>query len=257
MIRELLPGSVQAEERFGDPAVPGMLYAEEELLIAKALPSRRAEFTTVRACAREALQRIGAPRTPLLRGDFGAPVWPTGVVGSMTHCVGYRAAAVARASDVTAVGIDAEPNLPLRDDGVLGLVALAQERVRLPTLAAQRPDVCWDRLVFSAKESVYKAWYPLARRFLDFHEAEILFDLVTGSFTARLLIDGPVVRGRRLKALSGRWAVRDGLILTATLLETPASDRARTPADEWTVTGRRCTRDEAASGVSDGPVPSL
>ncbi len=73
----------------------------------------------------------------------------------------------------------------------------------------------WDRLLFSAKESVYKAWFPLAGRWLGFEDAIVAVDRGFGSFSARLLVPGPVLGGRELTGFSGRWLVREGLILTA------------------------------------------
>ncbi|MFI6054721.1 4'-phosphopantetheinyl transferase [Streptomyces violascens] len=222
MIADLLPSPVETVEVYGDPADPAPLFPEEERLVADAVPERRREFSTVRACARTALSRLGAPRTPLLPGSRGAPLWPAGVVGSMTHCEGYRAAAVARAADVTTIGVDAEPNRPLRERGVLELVTLPQERYQIDSLSAQRPEVCWDRLVFSAKESVYKAWYPLTGRFLDFDEALLSIDPEGRRFTARLLVDGLVVDGVRVTQFSGVWAAGAGVLLTAIALRTPS-----------------------------------
>ena len=100
------------------------------MLVARAVDRRRAEFTTVRTCARIALGRLGLPPAPLLTGSKREPLWPAGVVGSITHCDGYRAAAVARASEVAAIGIDAEPHDPL-PDGILDRVTLPAERAHL------------------------------------------------------------------------------------------------------------------------------
>ncbi|MGH3325491.1 MAG: 4'-phosphopantetheinyl transferase family protein, partial [Streptomyces sp.] len=125
MISELLPDSAASHETFEDYGEE-LLYEEELALLGKAVPKRRREFATVRVCARRALSGLGRPPAPLLPGTRNAPVWPAGVVGSMTHCDGYRAAAVARVSDLMALGIDAEPNLPL-PEGVLGSIALPAE----------------------------------------------------------------------------------------------------------------------------------
>ena len=81
----------------------------------------------------------------------------------------------------------------------------------------------WDRLLFSAKESVYKAWFPLARRWLGFEDARLSFDPgpdpARGGFTARLLVeDLPSVAGRPVTTLTGRYAVADGLLATAIAL---------------------------------------
>lgn len=95
------------------------------------------------------------------------------------------------------------------------LVTVAEERRHLPELAARRPEVCWDRLLFSAKESVYKAWYPITGRWLGFEDAVITPDPDTGTFTARLLVPGPVVAGKALAGFDGTWTIQDGLIRTA------------------------------------------
>jgi 4'-phosphopantetheinyl transferase EntD len=213
MIEELLRPPVVAVEAFADPP-DGTLFPEEEAVIARAVDKRRREFTTARWCARRALARIDVPPAPILPGQRGAPGWPAGVVGSMTHCAGYRAAAVARAGDVVTIGVDAEPNEPL-PEGVLTSVSDPQERAALAALARTAPGVHWDRLLFSAKESVYKAWFPLARKWLGFEEAVVTIEPVAGAFAARLLVPGPVVAGERLSGFTGRWLARDGLVVTA------------------------------------------
>lgn len=137
----------------------------------------------------------------------------------MTHCTGYRAAAVARSTDLRSVGLDAEPNEPVRDPGVLGLITLPEERAALPALQAAQPEIHWDRLIFSAKESVYKAWYPLTGRWLGFEDAVLTLDPTDASFTARLLVDGPEIGGVPLTVFHGGWLVADGLVVTAVTVE--------------------------------------
>ncbi|MBO0877952.1 MAG: 4'-phosphopantetheinyl transferase, partial [Pseudonocardia sp.] len=96
---------------FGDAScVP--LWPEEAAHIGHAVPRRRDEYACVRHCARQGLAALGIAPAAILSGSRREPLWPPGAVGSMTHCAGYRAAAVARASDVAAVGIDAEPHEP-------------------------------------------------------------------------------------------------------------------------------------------------
>jgi 4'-phosphopantetheinyl transferase EntD len=213
VIGDILPPEVAVAEEFGDlPHVT--LFPDEEAVIANAVDKRRREFTTARACARTALAKLGLPPVPIVPGLRGAPQWPPGVVGSITHCAGYRASAVARDLDVVTIGLDAEPHDTL-PAGVLGAVASDGEQARLAGLAAARPDVCWDRMLFSAKESVYKAWFPLTRRWLGFEEAVITIGPADGTFTARLLVPGPVLDGRQLTGFEGRWLARRGLVLTA------------------------------------------
>jgi 4'-phosphopantetheinyl transferase EntD len=221
MIGDILPPEVIVEEAFGDlPDV--MLFPGEEAVIANAVDKRRAEFATARACARAALTRLGLPPAPILPGLRGAPQWPSGVVGSITHCAGYRASAVARDGDVVTIGLDAEPHEVL-PSGVLEAIASRGEQARLAALAAARPDVHWDRILFCAKESVYKAWFPLTRQWLGFGDASVDIDPVNRTFTARLLVDGPVVNGAVLTGFEGRWLVSDGLIGTTIVVAAAAT----------------------------------
>jgi 4'-phosphopantetheinyl transferase EntD len=221
LIRGLLPAAVVAVETFGD--IEADLYAQERPAVDRAVDTRRREFVTTRALARTALAGLGLPPVPIPRGEAGAPGWPDGVVGSLTHCAGYRAAAVARRGDMRTVGIDAEPNEPV-PDGVLAAVADSGERAAVAALAAAAPGIAWDRLLFSAKESVYKAWYPLTARWLDFLAAEVTLD-PAGAFTAALRVPGPVVDGAALAAFAGRWVARRGLLATA--IAVPARPRLR------------------------------
>jgi 4'-phosphopantetheinyl transferase EntD len=218
MIGDVLPDGVRHAEFFDDDGADQerALFPEEAALLRNAVDKRRREFTTVRFGARRLLAELGFPPAPLLPGERGAPQWPAGVVGSMTHCDGYRARVVARTADFASVGIDAEPDLPL-PPGVLAPVSLPGERAALPGLAGARPTVSWDRLLFCAKEAVYKTWFPLTGKWLDFEEA--LIDLrLDGTFGARLLVPGPVVGGARLDGFEGRWLAREGFLLAAIAL---------------------------------------
>ncbi|MFG3198473.1 4'-phosphopantetheinyl transferase [Streptomyces sp. NPDC048208] len=225
MIEELLPDSVVAVESYGPPDddPDTVLLPEERALVARAVAKRRREFASARVCARRAMEKLGLPPAPVPTGERGAPVWPDGLLGSMTHCDGYRGAALVRSGDLASLGIDAEVHEPL-PEGVLDSVSLPAERERHRALTAARPGVHWDRLLFSAKESVYKAWFPLTRAWLDFSEADI--ELVPahggrGTFHARLLVPGPLVGGTRLTGFDGRWLIGDGLVLTAVAVPVP------------------------------------
>lgn len=220
MIEQLLPATAVAREAFDD-SVPVTLFPEEEAALGNPVDKRRREFGTARRCAHEALAELGFAGTPVPSGPRREPRWPAGVVGSITHCAGYRAAVVAHAVDLVTVGIDAEPHEPL-PSGVLDSVTVPDERSWLAAHHDTYPQVHWDRLVFCAKEAVYKAWYPLAERWLGFEEAYVEAapddgtDLGTGRFEARLLVPGPILPdGGPLTGFTGRWLVRNGLIVAA------------------------------------------
>ncbi|MCM3925947.1 4'-phosphopantetheinyl transferase superfamily protein [Frankia sp. AiPs1] len=225
MLASLLPDAAVAVEAFEDDP-DAVLFPAEAALLVRAVDKRRREFTTARICAHRALTGLGLPPAPILPGDRGAPQWPDGVVGSITHCAGYRAAAVAFAGRLRTIGIDAEPNEP-NPEGVTAQITVPAEEGWLATLNRTRPAVRWDRLLFSAKESVYKAWFPLARRWLGFEDAAITIDPGTalagpvtasrarGTFTAKLLVTGPTLDGGELTGFDGHWLADRGLLLTA------------------------------------------
>ncbi|MBP2473349.1 4'-phosphopantetheinyl transferase EntD [Crossiella equi] len=210
MIEELLPPGVHASEIHGEDHT-AYLLPEELAAVEKAVERRRVQYTQARTCARRAMGALGLPERPVLRGPKREPVWPEGVVGSLTHTEGYCAAAVAGHTAIRSVGIDAEQHDVL-PDGVRRMIAVPAEHEWLDRAPANGTH--WDRILFSAKESVYKAWFPITGRWLGFQDAELTFD-TEGGFTARVLIEPPVVDGFRVDGFTGRWLARDGLVLTA------------------------------------------
>ena len=217
MLERILPDAAVVVATAGEREVE--LFPEEAVAVGNAVAKRRREFVTARACARAALARLGYPEQAVPAGPRGEPVWPAGVVGSITHCAGYRACAVAPASELLTIGVDAEPGEPL-PAGLIGDIALPEERSWVERASAEEPAISWDRLLFSIKESVYKAWFPLARSWLGFEDASVAID-PAGTFAAHLLVPGPTLGGRKLDGFSGRWLAADGLLLSAIAL--PAS----------------------------------
>ena len=220
MIETLLPHGVVAVEAFedvpGEPSFPG-----EETLVANAVEARRREFITGRRCAREALAKLGYAPVPILAGPKREPLWPAGLVGSITHTIGFRAAAVASRSAVASIGIDTEQNDRL-PDGVEEAITVPGEPEMLAALSRAFPATHWGRLLFSAKESVYKAWYPLTGRGLGFEDARLAID-PAGTFAAKLLVDGARTDGGRpLVELQGRFIVTRGMIATAVTVPSAA-----------------------------------
>jgi 4'-phosphopantetheinyl transferase EntD len=157
MLRALLPSGVA----FAELAIAGAeppLFPDEAAAVARAVAKRRREFAFGRACARAALGASVA----IAVGQGGAPIWPAGVSGSITHTDDYAAAVVARTGHI---GIDVELLARIADvAGLAERVALASER-HVPV-----------GVVFSAKESVYKCLYPTAGQFLEFADVELAFD---------------------------------------------------------------------------------
>ncbi|MBA3780257.1 MAG: 4'-phosphopantetheinyl transferase superfamily protein [Nocardioides sp.] len=259
MIERLLPPDVAAVARPDDVPLSS-LFEAELAAIRDAVPRRRSEYATVRWAARSCLAQLGHPPVPILSGAGGAPRWPAGHVGAMTHCQGYRAAAVARVSTADGLGIDAEPAQPL-PDRVLPEISSADEREHVTDLGRRWPLAPWDRLLFSAKESYYKVWFPAMGCWLGFDDVEVRFetpdDPARGDFTVRPCSGGPR-RGRRdadfdaaatgFPALQGRWGLAvdadgptgrtgDAVVVTTIVAPVGAMSGVRSPQTGRTRTG--------------------
>ncbi|MFI9024359.1 4'-phosphopantetheinyl transferase [Streptomyces sp. NPDC053560] len=221
LVADIVPAGVEVAESTCDVS-SGVTERELESL-GWAVAARRAEFVTGRALAREALSAVGAPATDLVRTATGAPAWPQGFTGSITHCSGYRAAAVAARRDVRALGIDAEPHRPLANELVAAIATLG-ERHGWPVAPGLWPET----VAFSAKEAACKALYGLGAGLLDFAQLHIelrgLHRLGEGAWHGTF--DAQLHRARREPGLpagvAGRWLVSDSLVLTAVVLEAAA-----------------------------------
>ena len=159
-------------------------------------------FVSGRRCIR-ALQKLGLPEVELPIGEFG-PMWPKGLVGSISHSRELAAATILR--DAVGVGIDIECQRRLKVDAVRR-VATKEEYSRYSVV----PDFDWT-LLFSAKESVFKAFSPLARRYIGFQEVELLLDVTTQSFSLRYF--GNTVDKGLFEKGEGHWSSLAGHLIT-------------------------------------------
>ncbi len=205
----LFPVSVKVVlRRIPDEVLP--LDPVEEIAVGRAVPKRRREFAAGRACAREALSAVGHPRVALPRLSNGCVAWPEGVVGAITHSREWTAAVVTRSNEALGVGIDLEKSgrMSRRAAGY----ALSPTELAACEHHPLSREVAWTA-IFSAKESIYKCLYPLVRRYIGFHEAEITLGH-EGSFTAALAADleGSLPTGSRGV---GRFLVMDDHVVTA------------------------------------------
>jgi 4'-phosphopantetheinyl transferase EntD len=191
---------------------PASLFEIEEQGLGKAVPERRLEFRIGRTCARTALVRLGREPVAIPIGAFREPLWPEGVVGSISHCDGLVMAAVANRSDYQSIGIDAEVNQALPCE-VFSTVFSEGELNRLNALPSV--GVSWDRLVFSVKESVFKTWYPLEKTWLDFTDCDVTIQPTMQMFTAHVSLtphlNGPLME----RSYVGRFVFDDTHLVTA------------------------------------------
>jgi 4'-phosphopantetheinyl transferase EntD len=151
--------------------VPGdetALLPEEAPSFAGSVDAVRRASGAARLVARGLLSRLGYSECPITRGRSGSPTWPAGIRGSLAHDSDYAVAAICRSRDFKALGIDVEP-AELLPSELVDLVATPRERAHLAA------DGFGGRMLFVAKEAVYKAVYPLDQVFLDHHDVEIDF----------------------------------------------------------------------------------
>ena len=188
------------------------LFPSERAQIARAVPKRQREFATGRWCARRLLTGFGFPAQPLLAGSDRAPRWPTGAVGSISHSGSLCGVAVAYRDCWSAVGLDVEDRTPL-DEHLWHLVVRPDEVdwVRAPGWLDPGTKA---KLLFSAKECLYKCQYPLVGLPLEFTDVHIDVDEGSGQFCAR--IDRADVTDRRHldDRLVGRFALANAAIVT-------------------------------------------
>jgi 4'-phosphopantetheinyl transferase EntD len=190
------------------------LHPEEAELARTMGTARRREFAAGRGCARRAIAELGVPGGPVLRGLRRAPSFPDGVVGAITHTNGFCAAAVARSESFAGVGLDAERDEAISERAAARICAPG-ELAALRALSGRTPE-SWAAIVFSAKETLYKAYFPLTGFFIGFRDALVaLFPESddAGRFEARLLRrDAPDAAGQR--RFAGRYACDGARVIT-------------------------------------------
>ncbi|MEH6360026.1 MAG: 4'-phosphopantetheinyl transferase superfamily protein [Amylibacter sp.] len=212
--RDLLPSTVAIATSDPRRGWQG-LHPEEIPATATMAVSRRLEYTAGRIAARDAMSQISVYNKPVITGQDRAPIWPAGLVGSISHTKDYCVAAVAHSNDIHIMGIDIEPNRPL--DAVLSYeICNSAERAWL----AQQPACqqgTFARLIFSAKECTYKCQYMLTRKLFGFKALNVEIDLATASFCATFT--QPVSLFPTGYRLAGRFFMGQGIIMTTMVIE--------------------------------------
>jgi 4'-phosphopantetheinyl transferase EntD len=173
-LERLAPAGVLIGHRLISPGDEDALTPEEAASIPSIVPEVRRASGAARIVARQLMQQLGFAPAAIRKDRSGMPLWPAGLVGSLAHDERVAVAALAHARDVQALGIDVEPALPLPPE-LRDLVLSRREQESLGD------DPLTPRVVFAAKEAVYKAVYPLDRVFLEFGHIEV--DLGRGQVT--------------------------------------------------------------------------
>lgn len=199
----LFPASVHSIYA-GDLPADFKLFPAEELATSNMVAKRRTEFALGRYCARQALESLGHPPTPISKGPKREPKWPADIIGSITHTGSAAAAAVARRGDLTSLGLDMESDDPL-DANLIAMICLPAENPNKdPTLA---------KLLFSIKEAIYKCLYPQVGTYIDFLEMEVHLSRDQQDYT--VTPHTPHCDATVTSQLNGRYQLLPGLILSS------------------------------------------
>lgn len=155
--------------------------------LAQAVPKRKLEFLAGRYCARRAIAGLGLANTGEIPiGEKREPLWPAGLIGSITHSKGFASAVVASNQQLAGIGIDSEQLIAERTAANVSSHILVESEF----YEANRELVDSAReyltLIFSAKESIFKCLYPQVQQYFDFRDAEVELDATAGKFRFRL-----------------------------------------------------------------------
>ena len=206
-LENLFSSSVVAIENRGVTVDESFLSEEEQSYLENVSQNRRREFTAGRECAQLAMETLTITPSQVPAGEKGEPIWPATVVGSITHSRGYAAAAVAKTSEFRTLGLDAEIDEPLPEK-VLSRIGDREEKEWVQKVKGSN-YLHPGKILFSAKEATFKAWYPVTHQWLGFQEAHIDFHSDENTFTVQIQKKGP------FKKLFGKFAIQQGIILTA------------------------------------------
>lgn len=170
-------------------------HPESELsaLSPQASVKRRAEFVLGRKAAHAALSGVDRQKEwgnfSILKGTRGEPLWPEGITGSISHSDGIACAVVARAQDTIGVGLDLQRKRESRRRDLLKVICTKREIEWINSAADAEEREVRQLLIFSAKESLYKALYPVTRKYFGFHGAELSPVEKQGAFHVELHSD--------------------------------------------------------------------
>jgi enterobactin synthetase component D len=185
------------------------LFDIEERFIRNAVLKRRAEFEAGRAAARAALETLDIRSQPIPRAEDRRPIWPEGIVGSISHAEGFAAALVGHQAEIAGVGLDIEGADPLKNELHKYILTPQEltERDAKPIVAGS--PRC--KISFVAKEALFKAIYPITLTFFSFHDARIKIHQ-DGCWEATLITSDSVLPSD-LMICHGKWAKVGHLIL--------------------------------------------
>ncbi len=183
-----IPGTTACTVLFEAGCLPELKKQGLELppSLETAAAKRQSEFLAGRYCARQALKELLVPIAEQKVGTLNrAPVWPAGITGSITHTSGLARAVCSQTSNYRSLGVDTE--ILTNPEKALKLASQIMDE-REQSLAGNLSQRDLFALIFSAKESIFKAIFPLTQQFFGYSDARI-FSLKAGEFSFELCKD--------------------------------------------------------------------
>ncbi len=152
------------------------LFPEEHFYIQGSVAKRQCEFACGRSVARQILVKFGYSDFPILKDEKGCPIWPDGITGSITHTDTNCLVAIARSHKVRSLGIDLEPVNSV-DSSLWPFLFTDKEISHLKKQNDTESRQNLAAVFFVAKEAFYKCNYPIDKRWVDFKEISVKFDV--------------------------------------------------------------------------------
>lgn len=191
-----------------------LLPEEIEFLATLGSSKRRDEFSLGRYCSRRALSKFKLESEPILRNpDTREPCWPESVRGSITHSEGHAAAAVGLDKDISGVGIDMESLSRSINFSIRRHICVETERKYLESLSPEQANRDL-RIIFSAKESIFKCLFPISRTYLYFQDATVTINEKNSGFSFILSKACAGVTPAGFQH-SGKYSIEENLLLTS------------------------------------------
>jgi len=213
-----------AVQRFDRDDIP--LPSPADVALVNAVEKRRREFSAGRVAADTALKTLGIAESRIPVGPARNPVWPAGITGSIAHSSGFAIAAVARQTEIAALGLDLEPIDALGSDLWPNILTEMESR-RISEKSRDR-QVPMATVIFCIKESFYKLQYPLTGRWVDFSDVDVGFEPEAGTISLVCREPGVAAALRRSR-FNGRYALGTrfcltGMHLSQSEMTTPSGD---------------------------------
>ena len=200
-------------------SLPCILHPEEEACLSDVSSAKRKdEFRLGRFCAHQALSEFGLSHLPILKNEeTREPCWPENIRGSISHSGGYAAAAVGLASEIDGIGIDLESLSRKIDFNIHRHVCIEEETQFLKSLPETETDLAL-RIIFSAKESIFKCLYPISKTYLYFKDAHITINRNESRFEFEISKECDGITSAGFQHW-GQFTLKNNMLLTSIFLK--------------------------------------